>query len=142
MHGFKPTGKKAMSGHSFPAHFGFSGSTGQTKSVKPYTRSVPKAKFAEGGSVGHAATQRDQPTSELDVEYGGKTPLRPGFKKGGRPIKRALGGPIKAAKGGALSKVENEVTSSLSKPLAAPKPMPTGLKKFGSFNSKPLIGRS
>ena len=47
----------------------------------------PVTRYAKGGSVGHATVQRSKPTTELDKVAGGKTPLRPGFKKGGKPSK-------------------------------------------------------
>ncbi len=134
MNDFKSTGKKMTMGHGFPSDFGFTASSGTVSPVKPYTRKAP-IRRAEGGSVGHALTQRDQPISVLDEESGGKTPLRPGFKRGGKPIRRAVGGPVRAAKGGALSKAGN-----LSpKPFTAPKN--GGSKGFGSFKAKPLIGQ-
>lgn len=116
--GFKNSTKTQM-GHSFPSEAGFTGSTGAVKTIGPYTRKIPDAKaravsamgdapstlrsmkssmdkvadklpkFAKGGSVGNATTQRDQPANELDVIAGGKTPLRPGFAKGGKWIAKA-----------------------------------------------------
>lgn len=107
---------RTQSGHSFPSEAGFTGSTGMVKMIKPYTRKVPSgptAKFAQGGSVDNATTQRDQPSNELDAEAGGKSPLRPGFKKGGKPVlKKAVGG---YAKGGKSP------------------------KGYGKFNGKPLV---
>jgi len=138
-------GKKIQTGHGFPSGFGFSGSTGQVTNVSPYTRSNP-LKLAKGGFVntnpdGNAATQRDQPPNQLDVETGGKTPLRPGFSKGGR-MKKALGGPVRAARGGALSQVGKTAKSAVEKKVAAAKPKgAAGRKNYGGFNSKPLIGR-
>lgn len=58
-------------------------------------------KKATGGAVkgpGHALQQRSDPTNDVDQESGGRSPLRPGFKKGG--MKKAMGGPVTAAKGG------------------------------------------
>lgn len=75
---------KTQNGFAFPAEHGFTGSTGMVKVVKPYTRKIPTVKLATGGSVGNATTQRDQPSNELDEISGGKTPLRPGFAKGGK----------------------------------------------------------
>lgn len=49
---------------------------------------LPK-RYAEGGSVGNSATLRRDPVTEFDKDYGGKTPLRPGFKKGGQWISKA-----------------------------------------------------
>lgn len=104
MKGFTPTAKHLgkMSGHQFPPKFGFSGSTGAVKTVKPYTRSVP-IKKAEGGSVDSATIKRSEPSNQLDAETGGKSPLRPGFKRGGR-MRKANGGQVAAAKGGVLAR--------------------------------------
>lgn len=62
-------------------------------------------KKAKGGPVvtkgkepGHALQQRDEPNNDVDQESGGRTAVRPGFKKGG--VKKAMGGPVTAAKGG------------------------------------------
>lgn len=138
-------GKKTITGHDFPTDFGFSGSTGKVKSVAPYTRSVPQ-KYAQGGKVekiseGHSTTLRDQPANELDAETGGKTPLRPGFAKGGK-MKKALGGPVRAAKGGALSAAGKGMKSGAEKKVAAAKSkMAPAAKGYGAFNRKPLIGR-
>jgi hypothetical protein len=69
----------------------------------------PKGRaYAKGGIVysndldeGSALERRSKPTNELDAESGGRTPLRPGFKSGGK-TKRAIGGPVKAKKGGTM----------------------------------------
>lgn len=103
MKGFKPTGNGPKLGHSFSSQHGFSGSTGMVKNIGPYTRKTPC--FAEGGS---ALTKRDKPATELDVESGGKTPLRPGFKKGG--LKLAIGGPVTMKAGG-----KNWIASAVGK---------------------------
>lgn len=138
-------GKKIQSGHDFPSDFGFSGSTGAVTQVSPYTRANP-LKLAKGGKVesmpdGNAATLRNEPANQMDAETGGKSPLRPGFSKGGR-MKKALGGPVRAAKGGALAAVGKTVKSAAEKKVAAAKPKGAPARKgFGSFNRTPLIGR-
>lgn len=81
--GFKCTGNGPKAGHSFKATSGFTGSTGGTRQVRGYTQSVPKARFAEGGRVDSSVILRDKPVTQFDREHGGKTPLAPGFKKGG-----------------------------------------------------------
>lgn len=94
--GFKCT-TKSCPGHSFPSAKGFTGSTGKTRSVRGYTQAVPKAvKLAKGGKFKSPTVQkgdlrrsnsgliaRTQPVSQMDKESGGKSPLRPGYKKGG-----------------------------------------------------------
>lgn len=48
---------------------------------------------AEGGRVNDSAlTRRSEPTTALDAESGGKTPLRPGYTRGGYASKYAKGG--------------------------------------------------
>lgn len=113
MKGFKATGRGPKSGHSFSSKAGFSGSTGRTQSVKGYTRSVPKRKFADGGMVvvrgtdgGSALTRRTKPVTGFDAEAGGKGPLRPGFNKGGKAC-YAEGG--KVATTGAAIKMMKEL---------------------------------
>jgi hypothetical protein len=94
MKGFKPTGYGPSAGFKFPTRMGFTGSTGKFTTVAPYTR----RKFADGGFVrqdnprmqtgtldeGSALVRRARATNDLDQESGGKTPIRPGFKNGGR----------------------------------------------------------
>lgn len=52
------------------------------------------AAYADGGKVekvgdqGNAVTQRP-PIAEVDRDYGGRSPLRPGFKKGGKAFSRS-----------------------------------------------------
>jgi hypothetical protein len=95
MKGFKPTGYGPSAGFKFPARFGFTGSTGAYTNVQPYVRVKPRA-FKNGGYVsesvpdpGHATVQRSRPYTEEDRESGGKTPLRSGFKDGGKiPAKK------------------------------------------------------
>lgn len=65
-------------------------------------------KKAKGGPVvtkgkepGHATQQREpEQSNNMDQESGGRSPLRPGFKKGGKPMRKAMGGPVTAARGG------------------------------------------
>ena len=133
MNGFKPTGYGPSAGFKFPPKFGFTGSTGSVTQVSPYTRRLakpfvqPKA-FADGGFVrednprmresspgdeGSALVRRAKSYCALDQESGGKTPLRPGYKKGGmakkgkKPspmmMKKADGGMVRQRGMGALS---------------------------------------
>lgn len=99
MKGFKDS-TRMRSGFNFGTQNGFTGSTGKTQQIS-YTRKVPKRKpahFAEGGRVVDSALQgRTPPSSALDQESGGTSPLRPGFKKGGAP-RFAKGGQIPAEK--------------------------------------------
>lgn len=41
-------------------------------------------KFAKGGMVGNSAVQRSKPVTEFDSQHGGKGPLAPGYRKGGK----------------------------------------------------------
>lgn len=64
------------------------------------TKSASKRAYASGGRVNGASTiGRAMPTTEADKETGGKTPLRTGYKSGGK-AKKSIGGPVKYAKGG------------------------------------------
>lgn len=84
MKGFKPTGNGPTYGdHAFTSKNGFTGSTGKVQNVRGFTRGIPRVHLAKGGSVGNAAVLRDKPITEFDKDYGGKTPLRSGFAKGG-----------------------------------------------------------
>lgn len=90
MKGFKPTGYGPTAGFKFPASMGFTGSTGAYTNVQPYVRRTPRA-FKDGGYVsetvgdqGHALVQRSRPYTNEDQQSGGKSPLRRGFKKGGK----------------------------------------------------------
>lgn len=91
-------------------------------------------KYAEGGSVDSALERRSKPTNELDVESGGRSPLRPGFKKGGkmRGAKCAIGGPVKAKHGGAmksdLAQDKRMIGAAIKKHVAAPKPRGHGVR--------------
>lgn len=81
MKGFKNS-TRMQQGFNFPQQ--------PTQLVSHYTRNRPMAK-AKGGPVtqtvgdqGNSATQRgNPPITTLDEQHGGKTPLRPGFAKGG-----------------------------------------------------------
>jgi len=93
MKGFKPTGYGPSDGFKFPTKMGFTGSTGSVTPVAGYTR---RKHFADGGFVrqdrmssamvgdtGNACVRRARSSTNVDQEYGGKSPLRPGFKDGG-----------------------------------------------------------
>jgi hypothetical protein len=110
MKGFKPTGFGPKSGFTYPSKMGFTGSTGSVTSVAGYSRRKGYAnggfvkegyqpKTEQTGDTGHATVYRNRPSTNLDQESGGKTPLRPGFAKGG---KNWIQGAIK--KPGALHK--------------------------------------
>lgn len=93
MKGFTPMKCGYKRGFDFPKSFGFSGSTGNVTLVSGYKRQ----KFAKGGAVkregrmtvtklgdvGNAAVVRTKPVTNLDQQYGGRGPLRPGYKTGG-----------------------------------------------------------
>lgn len=120
MKGFRDS-SKMRSGFSFGSRAGFSASTGKTQNIS-YTRKTPHRKpkaFAEGGRVVDSAMQgRTPPSSALDAESGGTSPLRPGFKRGGRTTPRyAKGGLIPAHKVAAM-----EAKKALSKHVATPAP--------------------
>lgn len=112
--GFKKTGKGPKYGSfSFPSGAGFTHSGTSKQNVKGYTRSAPKRKFATGGMVtapmsssSSALTRRDKPVTGFDKEAGGKSPLRPGFNKGGKAC-YAEGG--KVATTGAAIKMMKEL---------------------------------
>jgi|JI102314A2RNA_FD_contig_123_50146_length_10278_multi_4_in_1_out_0_6 hypothetical protein len=82
MKGFKNS-TRMKSGFSFPADKGFSGSTGKLQTIGGYTRAKPMRK-ATGGKVDSSMTSRAQPVTTADAESGGRSPLRPGFSRGGR----------------------------------------------------------
>ena len=87
-------------GHSFPTTSGFTGSSGKVASIKAYTRAVgkraappspgvpPMKQMRRGPAIpapmGHALTHRAKPVTQEDALHGGKSPLLPGFKKGGQ----------------------------------------------------------
>lgn len=63
-------------------------------------------RFATGGLVSRA-----EPSNELDAESGGKTPLRPGYSRGGKAKKKyAEGGKV-----GALRGVKKQLAESRKK---------------------------
>ena len=104
MKGFKPTGFGPSAGFKFPARMGFTGSTVNVTQVSPYTRRAAKPHiapqhFADGGFVrqdtprmkvdvigdqGSSMVRRAKPYCDADQESGGKSPLRPGYKHGGK----------------------------------------------------------
>lgn len=94
MKGFKPSGFGPKAGFDFSPKMGFTGSSGMMTHVSPYVR---KTAFASGGAVrgqrmtttdvgdvGSALVRRTRPFSEQEREAGGRNPLRPGFKDGGK----------------------------------------------------------
>ena len=114
MKGFKPMKSGRKENFQFPSSFGFTGSSGKVTVVGGYTRK----KFADGGAVrkegrmtvtklgdvGHAAVPRGKPVTDLDQQYGGRGPLRPGYKKGGR-MRKATGGEVNSrGRGNAFKK--------------------------------------
>jgi len=119
MKGFKPTGYGPSAGFKFPARMGFTGSTGSVTNVSPYIRRKafadggfvrqdnPRMKSEEVGDQGSALIRRAKSYNNLDQESGGKTPLRPGFRKGGR-MKKADGGPVR--RGAVLPRRQNPYT--------------------------------
>ena len=119
MKGFRNT-TKIRSGFSFPAKAGFTSSTGKVQNIS-YTRKTPHRKplmKAEGGRVNDSALiGRSEPDSALNQESGGKTPLRPGFTRGGMAAKYAKGGRIPDHKVAA-----REAKMAVSKHVATPAP--------------------
>lgn len=70
-------------------------------------------RYAEGGEVlGHSAVQRSLPTTTADDENGGRSELRPGFRKGGKA--KSYGGPVKLAAGGLSADAK---TSGAGRPM-------------------------
>lgn len=129
MKGFKPTGNGPKSGHSFGSKAGFSGSTGRRQEVRTYSRHTPKRhKFAEGGVVkvadpSSSVVRRDKPVTDFDAEHGGKSPLRPGYAKGGMAKKKscyAEGGRVGTV-GAAIKTVKQLMSGGMSAPEAAKK---------------------
>lgn len=121
MKGFKPTGFGPNAGFKFPTRFGFTGSTGAYTTVSPYVRRKgfatggfvrednPRMKEESIGDQGSALIRRKRSSNNLDQESGGKSPIRPGYKKGGKahgalgmafgkkkPMRKADGGPVSA----------------------------------------------
>lgn len=129
MKGFKPTGNGPKNGHSFSSKAGFSGSTGRQQEIRSYSRSVPKRhKFAEGGVVkvadpSSSVVRRDRPVTAFDAEHGGKSPLAPGYRKGGMAKKKdcyAEGGRVGNV-GAAIKMVKTLMSSGESAQSAAKK---------------------
>lgn len=151
MNGFKPTGFGPKAGFHFSPKMGFTGSTGSVTHVSPYVR---RKGFASGGFVredsprmttenvgdtGSALVRRARPFSEQEREAGGRSPLRPGFKNGGRLAKtlkkmhKAGGGKVMQPKGmGPMSSME--MGTMLRKAMPKKPGMPaTGMKgKFAA----------
>lgn len=103
-----------------------------------------KRKFAEGGSAG---VNRSRPSSDLDEELGGRSTLRPGYRKGGlspKMVKKAMGGPVKAAKGGDVAQDRKMIHEALEKHINSPAPRGhKGLKGCakGGFQRTPMYGK-
>lgn len=142
MKGFKPTGYGPSAGFKFPASYGFTGSTGAYTNVQPHVRHKPRA-FKDGGYVsekagdpGHALVQRDRPYTNEDQQSGGRSPLRRGFKSGGK-MRKARGGPVR----GALSSMVGKAKQQQMMKAPAPKPMPaTGMKgKFAAADGGRVV---
>jgi hypothetical protein len=94
MKGFKPMGRGMSHGFKYPTNMGFSGSTGTVTSVAGYTRKKfatggfvrqdnPREKVTSGIDPGRATVSRARPSNNLDQEAGGRSPLRPGYERGG-----------------------------------------------------------
>jgi hypothetical protein len=105
MKGFKPMGRGMSSGFKFPTGMGFTGSTGAVTNVSGYTRKKfaaggfvrqdnPREKVVSGIDPGRATVSRARPSSNLDQQAGGRSPLRPGYRSGGVLHKQG-GGQIK-----------------------------------------------
>jgi hypothetical protein len=122
MKGFKPTGYGPSPGFKFPAKMGFTGSTGAYTNVQPYVRrkafadggfvrqDMPRMKVDSIGDQGSGMVRRAKSYCNVDQESGGKSPLRPGYKKGG-----------------------------MAKKAKSPNPMmKKGMKPMGEFPSKPM----
>jgi hypothetical protein len=102
MKGFKPMGRSMSHGFRYPASMGFTGSTGGVQQVSGYTRRFatggfvrqdnPREKVEGGIDPGRATVSRSRPSSNLDQQAGGRSPLRPGYRKGGKAtlVKGAL----------------------------------------------------
>jgi hypothetical protein len=95
MKGFKPTGFGPSAGFKYPSSMGFTGSTGTVMNVSPHVRRFAKGGYVskEVGDPGSSMVRRAKPSTEADRESGGKSPLRPGFQRGGMTsgaVKRAM----------------------------------------------------
>jgi hypothetical protein len=95
MKGFKPTGFGPSAGFKYPSSMGFTGSTGTVMNVSPHVRRFAKGGYVskEVGDPGSSMVRRAKPSTEADRESGGKSPLRPGFQRGGvtsAAVKRAM----------------------------------------------------
>lgn len=124
--GFRPTGYGPKSGFSFSSSQGFTGSTGQVTNVSGYAR---RKGYAKGGFVkegyqpkvervgdsGHATVHRNKPTTSLDQESGGRSPLRPGFKKGGKAHMFG-GGALRTAIGAAAARARPPAAAGMKPP--------------------------
>ena len=105
MKGFKPTGYGPSAGFKFPVSMGFTGSTGGITNVSPYVRRKgyanggfvrednPRMKTEVIGDQGSALVRRRKATTAEDQEAGGKSPLRAGYRTGGRVEKRIMKSP-------------------------------------------------
>jgi hypothetical protein len=132
MKGFKRVGSGQSAGFKFPASMGFTGSTGRVTNVSPHVR---RKGFASGGFVrqdnrmkcdvvgdqGSALVRRARPSTAEDQDSGGKTPLRPGYGKGGRAVKRAFGGGVMSR--GMRDAVERAKQQQISAPSQQPSAM-------------------
>lgn len=140
MKGFRNT-SKGRSGFHFSTENGFSDSSGKVRTVKSYSRRVPK--FAEGGSVDSSVIKRTVPMTQFDAEHGGKGPLRPGFKKGGKigPVKKgALHQAMGIPQGEKIGVGKLEKAKKSSSPLMRKRAnFALNARKWG-HSKEPLIG--
>lgn len=84
------------------------------------------------GDQGNSVTKRgNPPISEFDVDHGGRSPLRPGYKKGGKAKRRyAEGGGVSAVK---AREIAHDVVG-----MHVAKPAPKGHK---GFERMPMFGK-
>jgi hypothetical protein len=100
-----------MSNFKFPSPAGFTPTAREVRRsgstyVTGHVRSKPG--FAHGGRVDkRSLAGREEPANQLDEESGGKTPLRPGYNKGGK---------AKYAEGGKVGKLRSAIAAR-KKPL-------------------------
>jgi hypothetical protein len=94
-------------------------------------------RYAKGGPVyskdlnaGSSSERRTAPSNNMNQQTGGKTPLRPGFAKGGplKTAKHATGGPVTAARGGDVAQDRRMIDRAISRHVEAPKPKGHGVK--------------